>query len=134
MPQAAKHGSWLNQTEIEVSLLIVVDFAGFTLGRISFTHEKKNLDLGFLQVSHQREEHAADFAHSQRSISHRPVATVPIPLPHQTEGANGRSHLMGTSEERDSQSLQRISLSPLPWLQVESRVPGACASAFALPV
>ncbi len=34
-------------------LLIVVGFAGFALGGISFTHEKKDIDLGPLQVSHE---------------------------------------------------------------------------------
>jgi hypothetical protein len=34
-------------------LLIVVGFAGFALGGISFTHEKKDIDLGPLQVSHK---------------------------------------------------------------------------------
>jgi len=34
-------------------LLIVVGIVGFVLGGISFTHEKKDIDLGPLQVSHQ---------------------------------------------------------------------------------
>ena len=34
-------------------LLIVVGFAGFALGGISFTHEKKDIDLGSFQVSHK---------------------------------------------------------------------------------
>lgn len=34
-------------------LLIVVGFTGFALGGISFTHEKKDIDLGPLQVSHK---------------------------------------------------------------------------------
>lgn len=34
-------------------LLIVVGFVGFALGGISFTHEKKDIDLGPLQVSHR---------------------------------------------------------------------------------
>jgi len=34
-------------------LLIVVGIVGFALGGISFTHEKKDIDLGPLQVSHQ---------------------------------------------------------------------------------
>jgi hypothetical protein len=33
-------------------LLIVVGIAGFAMGGISFTHEKKDVDLGPLQVSH----------------------------------------------------------------------------------
>ena len=34
-------------------LLIIVGIAGFALGGISFTHEKKDVDLGPLQVSHK---------------------------------------------------------------------------------
>jgi uncharacterized membrane protein YidH (DUF202 family) len=34
-------------------LLIVVGIAGFAMGGISFTHEKKDVDLGPLQVSHE---------------------------------------------------------------------------------
>ncbi len=34
-------------------LLIVVGVVGFSLGGISFTHEKKDVDLGPLQVSHK---------------------------------------------------------------------------------
>lgn len=34
-------------------LLIVVGIAGFALGGISYTHEKKDIDLGPLQVSHE---------------------------------------------------------------------------------
>jgi len=34
-------------------LLIVVGIVGFALGGISFTHEKKTVDLGPLQVSHK---------------------------------------------------------------------------------
>jgi hypothetical protein len=34
-------------------LLVVVAVIGFALGGISFTHEKKDVDLGPLQVSHK---------------------------------------------------------------------------------
>jgi uncharacterized membrane protein YidH (DUF202 family) len=34
-------------------LLIIFGIAGFALGGISFTHEKKDVDLGPLQVSHK---------------------------------------------------------------------------------
>lgn len=34
-------------------LLIILGVAGFALGGISFTHEKKDIDLGPLQVSHK---------------------------------------------------------------------------------
>ncbi len=35
-------------------VLIVLGFAGFAMGGISFTHEKKDVDLGPLQVSHEQ--------------------------------------------------------------------------------
>jgi hypothetical protein len=35
-------------------LLIVLGVAGFALGGISFTHEKKDVDVGHLQVSHKQ--------------------------------------------------------------------------------
>ncbi len=34
-------------------LLIILGIAGFALGGISFTHEKKDVDLGPLQVAHK---------------------------------------------------------------------------------
>jgi hypothetical protein len=34
-------------------LLILVGIVGFAVGGISFTHEKKDVDLGPLQVSHK---------------------------------------------------------------------------------
>lgn len=35
-------------------LLIVVGIVGFALGGFSFTHEKKDVDLGPVQVSHKQ--------------------------------------------------------------------------------
>jgi hypothetical protein len=35
-------------------LLIVLGVIGFAAGGLSFTHEKKDVDLGPLQVSHQQ--------------------------------------------------------------------------------
>ena len=35
-------------------LLIVLGIAGFAMGGISFTHEKKDVNLGPLQVSHEQ--------------------------------------------------------------------------------
>ena len=35
-------------------LLIVLGVVGFAVGGISFTHEKKDVDLGPLQVSHRQ--------------------------------------------------------------------------------
>jgi uncharacterized membrane protein YidH (DUF202 family) len=35
-------------------VLIILGIAGFAMGGISFTHEKKDVDLGPLQVSHQQ--------------------------------------------------------------------------------
>jgi hypothetical protein len=37
-------------------LLIVVGFVGFALGGFSFTHEKKDVDLGPVQVSHKEKD------------------------------------------------------------------------------
>lgn len=35
-------------------LLIILGVAGFAMGGISFTHQKKDVDLGPVQVSHQQ--------------------------------------------------------------------------------
>jgi uncharacterized membrane protein YidH (DUF202 family) len=35
-------------------LLIVIGIVGFALGGFSFTHEKKDIDLGPVQVSHKQ--------------------------------------------------------------------------------
>jgi hypothetical protein len=35
-------------------LLIVLGIAGFAMGGISFTHEKKDVNLGPVQVSHEQ--------------------------------------------------------------------------------
>ena len=35
-------------------VLIVVGIIGFAIGGVSFTHEKKDVDLGPLQVSHRQ--------------------------------------------------------------------------------
>ena len=37
-------------------LLIILGVVGFAVGGISFTHEKKDVDLGPLQVSHQQKQ------------------------------------------------------------------------------
>jgi hypothetical protein len=37
-------------------LLIVLGIVGFSVGGISFTHQKKDVDLGPLQVSHNKTE------------------------------------------------------------------------------
>ena len=37
-------------------LLIIVGIVGFVAGGFSFTHEKKDVDLGPLQVSHQQKQ------------------------------------------------------------------------------
>lgn len=36
------------------AILIVIAIAGFAVGGISFTHEKKDVDLGPVQVSHEQ--------------------------------------------------------------------------------
>jgi hypothetical protein len=35
-------------------ILIVIGIIGFAIGGVSFTHEKKDVDLGPLQVSHKQ--------------------------------------------------------------------------------
>jgi hypothetical protein len=37
-------------------LLIVLGIAGFAMGGISFTHEKKDVDLGPVQISHEKKD------------------------------------------------------------------------------
>ncbi len=37
-------------------ILIVIGIVGFAVGGFSFTHEKKDVDLGPLQVSHQQKQ------------------------------------------------------------------------------
>jgi hypothetical protein len=38
------------------AVLIIVGIVGFAIGGFSFTHEKKDVDLGPLQVSHKEKE------------------------------------------------------------------------------
>lgn len=35
-------------------ILVIVGIIGFAVGGVSFTHEKKDVDLGAVQVSHQQ--------------------------------------------------------------------------------
>lgn len=37
-------------------LLIILGIIGFAVGGVSFTHEKKDVDLGPVQISHQKKE------------------------------------------------------------------------------
>jgi hypothetical protein len=37
-------------------LLVLIGIAGFAVGGISFTHEKKDVNLGPVQVSHEKKE------------------------------------------------------------------------------
>jgi len=37
-------------------LLIILGIVGFAMGGISFTHDKKDVDLGPLQVSHRQKD------------------------------------------------------------------------------
>ena len=37
-------------------LLIILGIVGFSMGGFSFTHEKKDVDLGPVQVSHQQKQ------------------------------------------------------------------------------
>jgi len=38
------------------AILIVLAIVGFSLGGFSFTHEKKDVDLGPIQVSHEQKK------------------------------------------------------------------------------
>ncbi len=37
-------------------ILIILGIIGFSMGGFSFTHEKKDVDLGPIQVSHQQKQ------------------------------------------------------------------------------
>lgn len=37
-------------------ILIIVGIVGFALGGFSFTHEKKDVDMGPIQISHQQKK------------------------------------------------------------------------------
>jgi len=37
-------------------LLIVLGIAGFAFGGVSFTHEKKDVDMGPVQIGHEKKE------------------------------------------------------------------------------
>jgi len=37
-------------------VLIVLGIAGFAMGGVSFTHQKKDVDVGPLQISHDKKE------------------------------------------------------------------------------
>lgn len=37
-------------------ILIIVGVVGFALGGFSFTHEKKDVDMGPIQISHQQKK------------------------------------------------------------------------------
>ena len=37
-------------------LLIILGIAGFAMGGVSFTHEKKDVDLGPVQLSHKQKD------------------------------------------------------------------------------
>lgn len=37
-------------------VLIILGIIGFAVGGVSFTHQKKDVDLGPIQVSHQQKE------------------------------------------------------------------------------
>jgi uncharacterized membrane protein YidH (DUF202 family) len=52
MPQYVNGGPVKAATVVGI-LLIVIGIVGFALGGFSYTHEKKDVDLGPLQVSHK---------------------------------------------------------------------------------
>lgn len=37
-------------------VLIILGIAGFAMGGVSFTHQKKDVDLGPVQISHDKKE------------------------------------------------------------------------------
>jgi len=53
-----QHGDFdtMKPATIIGAILIVVGIIGFALGGFSFTHEKKDVDLGPLQVSHEQKK------------------------------------------------------------------------------
>jgi hypothetical protein len=44
----------MKPTTVVGIILVIVGIIGFAIGGISFTHEKKDVDLGPVQVSHQQ--------------------------------------------------------------------------------
>lgn len=44
----------MKPTTVVGIILIIVGIIGFSIGGVSFTHEKKDVDLGPVQVSHQQ--------------------------------------------------------------------------------
>jgi hypothetical protein len=38
------------------AILIIVGVAGFAMGGFSFTHEKKDVDMGPVQISHEQQK------------------------------------------------------------------------------
>jgi len=47
-------GSGMKVSTVVGIILVVIGVIGFALGGISFTHEKKDVDIGPLQVSHKQ--------------------------------------------------------------------------------
>lgn len=46
----------MKPTTIIGFLLIILGIIGFAVGGVSFTHQKKDVDLGPIQVSHEQKE------------------------------------------------------------------------------
>jgi hypothetical protein len=44
----------MKPTTVVGIILVIVGIIGFAVGGISFTHEKKDIDMGPVQVSHQK--------------------------------------------------------------------------------
>jgi hypothetical protein len=49
-------GTFMKPTTVIGILLILLGIIGFAVGGFSFHHEKKDVDLGPLQVSHEKKE------------------------------------------------------------------------------
>jgi uncharacterized membrane protein YidH (DUF202 family) len=44
----------MKPTTVVGIILVIVGIIGFAVGGVSFTHEKKDIDMGPVQVSHQK--------------------------------------------------------------------------------
>jgi hypothetical protein len=56
LPTARKGYNYMKAATIIGILLIVLGIIGFATGGISFTHQKKDVDLGPVQVSHKTQD------------------------------------------------------------------------------
>ena len=68
-------------------LLIVLGIIGYATGGISFTHEKKDVDLGPVQISHKTQDtlslHDALPIYRQASSIRKRTSMIAVPASHQ---------------------------------------------------